>query len=97
MVGTTNRSMAAMSGAWLRKKMRHPWLGGPRCAGDSHCRRSRSERPSGVCTLPRLMKKVLVALMGERSPGRDSVKRNIARTDYPPTSMEKNSVERSDL
>src|SRR3979490_1214082 len=29
-VGTTNRSMAAMSGAWLRKKVRHPWLGGPR-------------------------------------------------------------------
>src|SRR5260370_751272 len=28
--GTTNRSMAAMSGAWLRKKVRHPWLGGPR-------------------------------------------------------------------
>jgi hypothetical protein len=26
-VGTTNRSMAAMSGAWLRKKVRHPWLG----------------------------------------------------------------------
>jgi hypothetical protein len=22
--------MAAMSGAWLRKKIRHPWLGGPR-------------------------------------------------------------------
>src|SRR4030088_2772442 len=30
MVGTTNRSMAAISGAWLRKKVRHPWLGGPR-------------------------------------------------------------------
>jgi hypothetical protein len=29
-VGTTSRSMAAMSGAWLRKKVRHPWLGGPR-------------------------------------------------------------------
>src|SRR6202022_2608109 len=29
-VGTTNRSMAAMSGAWLRKKVRHPWPGGPR-------------------------------------------------------------------
>src|SRR5258707_9322206 len=28
--GTTNRSMAAMSGAWLRRKVRHPWLGGPR-------------------------------------------------------------------
>ena len=24
MVGTTNRSMAAMSGAWLRRKVRHP-------------------------------------------------------------------------
>ena len=23
------QSMAAMSGAWLRKKVRHPWLGGP--------------------------------------------------------------------
>ena len=22
--------MAAMSGAWLRKKVRHPWLGGAR-------------------------------------------------------------------
>src|SRR5260370_1930704 len=22
--------MAAMSGAWLRKRVRHPWLGGPR-------------------------------------------------------------------
>ncbi|MGX9432773.1 hypothetical protein [Bradyrhizobium sp. LeoA1S1] len=22
--------MAAMSGAWLRKDVRHPWLGGPR-------------------------------------------------------------------
>ena len=29
-VRTTNRSMAAMSGAWLRKKVRHAWLGGPR-------------------------------------------------------------------
>jgi hypothetical protein len=29
-VGTTNRCMAAMSAAWLRKKVRHPWLGGPR-------------------------------------------------------------------
>src|SRR5258705_10990110 len=29
-VGTTNKSMAAMSGAWLCKKVRHPWLGGPR-------------------------------------------------------------------
>src|SRR6202049_3394217 len=29
-VGKTNRSMAVMSGAWLRKKVRHPWLGGPR-------------------------------------------------------------------
>src|SRR5712671_85311 len=28
-VGTTNRSMAAMSGAWFRRKVRHPWLGGP--------------------------------------------------------------------
>ncbi len=28
-VGTTNRSMAAMSGAWLRRKVRHPWDGGP--------------------------------------------------------------------
>jgi hypothetical protein len=27
-VGTTNRPMAAMSGAWLCKKVRHPWLGG---------------------------------------------------------------------
>jgi hypothetical protein len=30
MVGTTNKSMAAMSGAWLCKKVRHPWLGGDR-------------------------------------------------------------------
>jgi hypothetical protein len=30
MIGTTNSSMAAMSGAWLCKKVRHPWLGGPR-------------------------------------------------------------------
>src|ERR1700732_3893828 len=30
MVGTTNKSMAAMSGAWLHKKVRHPWLGGDR-------------------------------------------------------------------
>src|SRR5882762_7793796 len=30
MVGTTNKSMAAMSGAWLRRKVRHCWLGGPR-------------------------------------------------------------------
>jgi hypothetical protein len=29
MVGTTNRSIAAISGAWLRRKVRHPWLGGP--------------------------------------------------------------------
>jgi predicted ATPase len=28
MVGTTNRPMAAMSGAWLCRKVRHPWLGG---------------------------------------------------------------------
>src|SRR5947208_10121716 len=25
----TNRSMAAMSGEWLRRKVRHPWEGGP--------------------------------------------------------------------
>src|SRR4030081_1037560 len=30
MVGTTNKSMAAMSGAWLCKKVGHSWLGGPR-------------------------------------------------------------------
>jgi diaminopimelate epimerase len=24
-----DKSMAAMSGAWLRSKVRHPWLGGP--------------------------------------------------------------------
>ena len=30
MVGAMNKSMAAMSGAWLRRKVRHPWLGGPR-------------------------------------------------------------------
>src|SRR3984893_13890733 len=29
MVGTTNRSVAAMYGAWFRRKVRHPWLGGP--------------------------------------------------------------------
>jgi hypothetical protein len=29
MVGTTNKSIAAMSGAWLHKKLRHSWLGGP--------------------------------------------------------------------
>jgi hypothetical protein len=27
--GATNRSMAAMSGAWLRRKVRHPGEGGP--------------------------------------------------------------------
>src|ERR1700737_4753883 len=30
MVGTTNISMAAMSGGWFRRKARTPWLGGPR-------------------------------------------------------------------
>src|SRR6478672_7582036 len=30
MVGTMNKSMAAMSGAWLRRKVRHPWRGGTR-------------------------------------------------------------------
>src|SRR6266851_847654 len=29
MLGTTNRSMAAMSGAWLRRKADQPWDGGP--------------------------------------------------------------------
>src|SRR4030081_1930289 len=29
MVGTTNRSMAAISGTWLCKKVHHPCLGGP--------------------------------------------------------------------
>ena len=29
MVGATNRSVAAMSGAWLRRKVRHPREGGP--------------------------------------------------------------------
>src|ERR1039457_399624 len=29
MVGTTNRSMAAMSGAWFRRKVRHPLTGRP--------------------------------------------------------------------
>ena len=28
MVGTMSRSMAAMSGAWFRRKVPHPWLGG---------------------------------------------------------------------
>ena len=28
MVGATNRSMAAMSGEWLRRKVRHAWEGG---------------------------------------------------------------------
>src|ERR1700739_3194073 len=28
MVGTTDRSMAAISWAWLRRKTRHAWLGG---------------------------------------------------------------------
>src|ERR1700756_1267973 len=36
MIGTTNRSMAAMSGAGLCKKVRHTWLGGPR-TGRSFC------------------------------------------------------------
>src|SRR6185369_9411315 len=30
MVGTTKRSMAAMSVAWLRRKVRQVWEGGPR-------------------------------------------------------------------
>ena len=29
MVGATNRSMAAMSGAWIRRKVRHPGEGRP--------------------------------------------------------------------
>ncbi len=29
-VGFDPDHMAAMSGAWLRRKVRHPWLGGPR-------------------------------------------------------------------
>ena len=29
MVGATNKSMAAMSGAWLRRKVRHPGEGRP--------------------------------------------------------------------
>jgi hypothetical protein len=29
MVGAMNRSMAAISGAWLRRKMHHAWLGDP--------------------------------------------------------------------
>jgi hypothetical protein len=29
MVGATNKSMAAMSGAWLRRKVRQGWEGGP--------------------------------------------------------------------
>src|SRR5258708_36180939 len=27
--GTMNRALAAMCGAWLRRKVRHPWAGGP--------------------------------------------------------------------
>jgi hypothetical protein len=30
--------MAAMSGAWLRKKVRHPWLGGSHVLGDARLR-----------------------------------------------------------
>src|ERR1700686_5261534 len=30
--------MAAMSGARLRKKVRHPWLGGPHVPGDARLR-----------------------------------------------------------
>jgi hypothetical protein len=29
MVGTTNRSIAAMPSAWLRRNVRQPWDGGP--------------------------------------------------------------------
>jgi hypothetical protein len=45
MVGTTNRSMAAMSGAWLCMKVRHPWLGGPRRLAMSFDARRRDLKP----------------------------------------------------
>jgi len=49
-----------------------------RCSGDSHCRRSRSDRPSGVLSAPCLMKRALTALRREDSPGRDGAERNMA-------------------
>jgi hypothetical protein len=38
------------------------------------------------------MKRALVALLRERSPGRDGLKRSMAPPDQPPTSLGKNTV-----
>jgi Tripartite tricarboxylate transporter family receptor len=47
-VGTTNRSMAAMSVAWLRRKARHPCDGGPhRALSSAYQGSSHSEGRSG--------------------------------------------------
>jgi hypothetical protein len=47
-VGTTNSSMAAMSVAWLRRKVRHPCDGGPhRALSSAYQGSSHSEGRSG--------------------------------------------------
>src|SRR6202049_46639 len=79
-VGTTNRSMAAMSGAWFRRKVRHPWLGGPRrltmylATLDIPRRLSRAAQAS--CQAPagssrRGRNRGLVARLSERGRGDD--------------------------
>jgi hypothetical protein len=57
--------MAAMSGAWLRKKVRHPWLGGPRrfdhVLGDARLRDLKPELEQFAVNAWRTPKRILHA------------------------------------
>src|SRR5450755_4010922 len=99
MVGTTNRSMAAMSGAWLCKKVRHRWLGGPRrltmylatldCATSNPSLRSspwmRGAPQSGFSMLIRRISARLRLYLGATSPSTRFPTPVTAKADLVPT------------
>jgi hypothetical protein len=53
---------------------------------------SRRDRPSAIFSMPCRMKRRFAALLRERSPRRDGLKRSMAPPDQPPTSLGKNTV-----
>ena len=76
MVGTTTKSIAAISGVWLRKKVRHPWLGGSRrlnmYLGDARLRDLKPELEQFAVDAWRAPKRIFDALI-RRINARSSV------------------------